>query len=214
MITLSPLFHDPDWNRLPESEAVGGFQFTQTSRRNEWIVKLKFQQEGNTFYGTGFYLNIPDTTSNVIVTAGHNLISGNKFETFESKNIEILQPNGNSTNEKITGVFIAESYRQDPSSKNAKNDYGAIITERSEGVTTAKGFGFSLKLGHEELRGRPLEVVGYRVGSIPGLPDTSSGHCVRSWPGQIEYEVTTEKGFSGSPVFLPCKGHEVAVAIQ
>ncbi|KAK6538243.1 hypothetical protein TWF694_011122 [Orbilia ellipsospora] len=208
--TLSPLFNDPDWKRLPEPEVVGGFKFAQASRRNEWIVKLKFQQEGNTFYGTGFYLNIPEVTSNVIVTSGHNLINENGAL---SENIEILKPKGEPA-EEISEVFIPESYKQDPTTRNIKNDYGVITTKRNKGADEAKGFGFSLKLGHEELRGRPLEVSGYRIESHPGRPATSSGHCVRSWQGQIEYEVITEKGLSGSPVYLPLKGHEVAIGIQ
>ncbi|KAK6523360.1 hypothetical protein TWF281_001340 [Arthrobotrys megalospora] len=209
--TLSPLFYDPGWNRLPEPEGTEGLQFTQASRRNEWIVKLKFQREGNTFYGTGFYLNIPDTTSDVIVTAGHNLIGENGVY---SENIEILGQNEESTKVEKSEVFIPESYKRDPTSKNSKNDYGAITTKRGGGANTSKGFGFSLKLGHKQLRGRPLEVSGYRIGSKPGQPDTSSGYCTRSWPSQIEYEVTTEKGLSGSPVYLACKGHEVAIAIH
>src|SRR4051812_35121007 len=95
---------------------------------------------GKTFYGTGFYLNIPDTTSNVIVTAGHNLINENRVL---SEDIEILKLNGESINVETSEVFIPESYKQDPSSENAENDYGAIITKRGEGVDTAKGFGFS-----------------------------------------------------------------------
>ncbi|KAK6499519.1 hypothetical protein TWF506_004149 [Arthrobotrys conoides] len=208
--TLSPIFYDPDWSRQPETEAAGGLQFTQVNRRNDWIVKLQFQQAGKTFYGTGFYLNIPDTKFNVVVTAGHNLINEEKVL---SENIEIQEPNGKSIKVETSDVFISESYQKNPNAKNAQNDYGAILTKR-EGVDSAKGFGFSLKFRHEELMGLPLGVTGYRIGSDPGEPDTSSGFCTRAWPDQVEYEVTTEKGFSGSPVYLPCKGHDVAIAIH
>ncbi|KAK6504691.1 hypothetical protein TWF481_006630 [Arthrobotrys musiformis] len=210
--TLSPLFYDAGWNKRPDPGVAGGLKFAKVGRRNEWIVKLQFQQGGKTSTGTGFYLNVPDMKSNIILTAGHNLIDekGN-----ESKNLEILRPKGSSTKEEIIGKFyIPKSYRENPTAKNAINDYGAIITKRGEGVDTAKGFGFSLKTGGENLKGRPLEVSGYRGESDPGEPHTSSGHCLRSLPDQIEYEVMTEPGLSGSPVYLPYKGHDVAVAIH
>ncbi|KAK6329888.1 hypothetical protein TWF718_003315 [Orbilia javanica] len=212
---INPLFYDPDWKRLPEPDVAGDFQLAEVSRRNEWIVKLKFQQDGNAHTGTGFYLNIPEAAFNVIVTAGHNLISGEKSE---SKGLKVLKPSKESAEkeeeEEISKIFISKSYKDNPTSDNAINDYGVILTKKAEGVNTAKGFGFSLKLGHEQLKGRPLEVSGYRVGSVAGKPIVSSGNCVRSRPGQIEYKVETEPGLSGSPVYLPFKGHEVAVAIH
>ncbi|KAK6354004.1 hypothetical protein TWF730_008424 [Orbilia blumenaviensis] len=209
--TLNPLFYDPDWKRLPEPEVAGDFHFAQTNRRNEWIVKLEFQQGGNTHTGTGFYLNIPGTAFNVIVTAGHNLIND---KGSESKNLKILRPDNESTDEEICKIFISESYKRNPTPKNAKNDYGVILTNRGKGITTTKGFGFSLKLSHEQLKGRSLDVSGYRVGSVAGQPVVSSGNCVYTRRGQIEYKVDTEPGLSGSPVYLPFKGHEVAIAVH
>ncbi|KAK6501951.1 hypothetical protein TWF481_009769 [Arthrobotrys musiformis] len=190
-------------------EIGGGFRFTQVNLRNEWIVKLVFEQEDYRRTGTGFYLNIPEIAFNVIVTAGHNLIDE---KGSESKNLKIL--NENFAEEEISGIFISESYKKNPSSENVKNDYGVILTKKGDGINTSKGFGFSLKLGHEQLKGRSLEVSGYRARSAPGQPDMSSGNYIRSRPGQIEYEVMSEPGFGGSPVYLPFKGHEVAIAIH
>ncbi|KAL1981988.1 hypothetical protein VTN96DRAFT_1954 [Rasamsonia emersonii] len=78
----------------------------------------------------------------------------------------------------------------------------------------AFGFGFALKLGHDNLRGDDLDVSGYRVDSTPGQPETSAGRCIGCHADQLEYNVLTQQGLSGSPVFMPYKGHETAVAIH
>ncbi|KAF3272377.1 hypothetical protein TWF970_010099 [Orbilia oligospora] len=209
--TLSPLFYDPDWNRQPEPGPTGGLELIQIDRRNEWIVKLKFTQAGKPSTGTGFYLNVPDTKSHVIVTAGHNLINENKDL---SQNIEILKPDGKSIEVKASDVFISKSYERNPTARNAENDYGVILTKRDEDISKNKGFGFSLMFRHEDLIGRVLEVSGYQADSEAGQPKMSSGLCARSWSDLVEYEIKTEQGLSGSPVYLPCRGHEAVIAIH
>lgn len=179
---LDPEFYDVAWDRLPEPEAHGGLQFSQVQNRNEWIVKLQFEQDGETHYGTGFYVNIPHQASrnrdvHVILTAGHNLVdSRGKM----SQNLQILQPAGRGppiSQGQGLQLFVSESYRSNPSQANAANDYGAILVPRGSiaGSPRAFGFGFALKLGHDNLRGDDLDVSGYRVDSTPGQPETSAG---------------------------------------
>lgn len=171
----------------------------------------------NYLYGTGFYINIPDAEKHVILTAGHNLIDadGNK-----SQELVILQPSkGKLSRDEIDPAskdlefFISSSYRKKPSSTNAENDYGAILVHKRN-EPSHRGFGFALKLGHDDLGDDHLNISGYRGDTRPGKPVTSTGTCTRCWKNQLEYKIQTEKGLSGSVVFTAYKGHDTAIAIQ
>jgi V8-like Glu-specific endopeptidase len=109
--------------------------------------------------------------------------------------------------------FISSSYRKKPSSTNAENDYGAIVVRKGSD-RSPRGFGFALKLGHDDLYHENLNIGGYRLDTRPGKPVTSSGKCISCWDNQLEYEIQTEKGLSGSAVFTGYKGHDTVIAIQ
>lgn len=176
-------------------------------------MKANVEEIGNQKNGTGFFVNIPDSTFYVILTAGHNLIDG---ERVQSQNLAVLV--SESTEEAHIKVDprqirISDTYHQSPTKSSAEFDYGAIMIPKVT-KTAARGFGYSLKLGLDDLCGADLNVSGYRVTTEPGQPVTSTGRCLKSRKNQLEYEVVTEPGLSGSPVFTAYKGHEVAVAIQ
>ncbi|RFU31367.1 hypothetical protein B7463_g4983, partial [Scytalidium lignicola] len=209
---LRPEFYDVDWDKLPEPENIDGLQFTQIQQRNEWIVKLQFEQAGVTSCGTAFYVNIPEAKYHVILTAGHNLVDSTRKR---SKNLRILSSVGEAKIEqKLLKIFVSASYEKNPSQSNAENDYGAILISKERSGFGPRGFGFSLKLGHDNLHGQEMNVSGYRVASEPGQPHESTGVCIRCGENQLKYDVVTEKGFSGSPVFIGYKGYETAIAIH
>ena len=116
--------------------------------------------------------------------------------------------------QKDVEIFVSVSYKKTPNHSNAENDYGAILIRKETDSSPPRGFGFALKLGHDNLRKNNMDLSGYRVGSTPGQPVTSTGRCIGCRENQLEYEIQTEKGLSGSPVFMPYKGHETAIAIQ
>lgn len=173
------------------------------------LTDLFGENKGKVNYGTGFYINIPNAEKHVILTAGHNLIDTNGNE---SQNLVIQTSKGESPIPPESRK-ISASYRQMPSQDNAVNDYGAILIPK-RGNPQRCGFGFSLRLGLDDIRKVDLDVSGYLVGSKAGKPDTSTGKCISCRKDQLEYDVQTDKELSGSPVFMPYKGHDTAVAIQ
>ncbi|KAJ5435576.1 hypothetical protein N7445_006461 [Penicillium cf. griseofulvum] len=203
---LPAAFHHPGWYEVPEPVRLDGLASSRAQNRNKWTVKLQFKQGGDTRTGTGFYINIPDTDLFVILTAGHNLIDD---QGSLSKELEVLhQP------EAIVGTYISPEYRKQPTEQNAINDYGAIL-QRKPDNRESRGFGFALQLAFERLRGQKLDVVGYGELDDPGDPKLDTGKCIFNGQDQrLEYDVGTRKGLSGSPVFMPYKGHETVVAIH
>lgn len=59
-----------------------------------------------------------------------------------------------------------------------------------------------------------LIVSGYRFNDNPGDPSISTGRGFVRSQDQLEYEITTQPGLSGSPVFLSHGGFETVVGIQ
>lgn len=111
--------------------------------------------------------------------------------------------------------------------RNAGTDYGVILTPKAS-VEANIGFGFALKLSQEDLRGVNLELSGYlpreekksdksqkpeQKGELAYL-DAKSGPCWVVQEDSLEYDMDTAQGLSGSPVYMPYKGHETVVAIQ
>lgn len=46
---LSPELYDTAWDRLPDPVAPGGLQFAELQNRKDWVVKLRFSQQGQFF---------------------------------------------------------------------------------------------------------------------------------------------------------------------
>ncbi|OTA96609.1 hypothetical protein M434DRAFT_27759 [Hypoxylon sp. CO27-5] len=200
------------------------------SRENEtdmsaWHIIRKDEKHGN-----GFYVNVPNATFDVILTAGHNLVE--KEEQYCS-NIRIL-------NDPLTGSDIAvtpemirvcQRYFEDPDELNAIYDYGVILLKRDRKFRI-RGFGFNLMLGITPLPGentdfaedeekdllheRDVYVSGYTPADLPtdNPPRRSEGKCIRTNVHQLQYKADTVQGMSGGPVWIGFRGVETVVAIH
>lgn len=209
------------WKKLEEakkSEDRSGLRLSSWIR-DEWIVQLRFKQGDQLSLGTGFYIQIPDVDKYVILTAGQNLIDGNRNL---STGLEILQATKGEERwtrieKKDLQIFISASYTEmpDPNS-NANSNYGAILLPKQGHHRRFRGFGFALKLGYDDLNKKQVEVSGYTASSEPGGIVTSSGECSYGAPmaNDLIYRISTMAGQSGSPVIMPYKGHDTVVAIQ
>ena len=156
-------------------------------------------------------MNIPSSRFHIILTAGHNLIDGRGVF---SQKLDILAP---GLAEKViqvdpNDVFVSEVYRFSRSKGDVGSDYGMVRLPKVAGDD--RGFGFCLKLGCDDLRDRDMIVNGYKVDTKAGEPVMSTGRCLYSAADHLEYDILTEKGLSGSPIFTAYQGHEAAVAIQ
>ena len=177
--------------------------------------------------GTGFYINLPGAKEDIILTAGHNLISETKQRSTSlcvlGSAVPITVPD-----EKFK---ICSRYEDDPGPKQAVYDYGAIFVPRGANHYNQPklGFGYSLKLGiDEDLKGR-VHVTGYKGREkkanpknrpAGGAASSSLGELVESsgrYAGdgsQLLYEADTEQGMSGSPVWVEHNGYPTVVGIQ
>ncbi|THH20746.1 hypothetical protein EW146_g693 [Bondarzewia mesenterica] len=182
-----------------------GLKFANLELVKEWTVKLEFHVEGVLTYGSGFFVNIPDTSYDVILTAAHNLISPTgKF----SSNLTVLLADGSLM--PVTDFRVSEAYK---AKQTPMVDYGAILLPRPS--TGARGgYPFNMKLAYEDSFKGDIYVSGYRVETPPGHPTTSSGRCVGCYAEQLEYKAVTEQGISGSPVWIEYQGLQTVIAIH
>ena len=58
---LNPVFYDVGWDKQPEQKDRGGLEFSQVQSRNDWIVKVKFNQ-GGLFFVNSFPYKAPKKT--------------------------------------------------------------------------------------------------------------------------------------------------------
>lgn len=114
-------------------------------------------------------------------------------------------------------------------------DWGIIMLTLPE--TNRPGFGFNLRLAYQEFgkkekkydqaKHKVIEVsdapqmrsTSFRFRDEPGKPLERSGELIvegeeRLREAQLEYDIDTEEGMSGSPVWMGSKGCECVVAIQ
>lgn len=169
-------------------------------------------------------MNLPGTKDDVILTAGHNLISESGRRATD---LTIL---GNSPiSIGADGFKISKSYEQEPNGKQAVNDYGIILVPRVNNQPRP-GFGYSLKLGIDEDLNRTVHVTGYKgkenkpgnsLGGTPSSKDKlnmnkpvdSTGKATSDGE-QLVYGARTEQGMSGSPVWVAYNGYPTVVGIQ
>ncbi|KAJ2989284.1 hypothetical protein NUW58_g3546 [Xylaria curta] len=210
----SGLVH-PDHLQPPSIPAKPGLRYAGAGNWHPWVVKLKSS-------GTGFYINLPGTDKDVILTAGHNLVGSDG-----KRSTELVVMSSDGKGDIVVdnnNVEINTRYFKSPKDYNAVYDYGAIFIPREEGQPPRPGFGFSLMLGIDlKDRGKTdpkdayltgnVNVTGYREHTPPGQPDLSTGGC-NIHPNQLEYEVETQVGLSGSPVWTAYNGVETVVAIH
>ncbi|KAB8254986.1 hypothetical protein BDV32DRAFT_7773 [Aspergillus pseudonomiae] len=213
---LHPLMWDRSWSQLPAKQETGGLKGSKAQSRENWVVKLRFSQAGTDEekVGTGFYLNLPGASYHIILTAAHNLVD--KKGNF-SKNLSIQRYGDRETRPIQPPIqpLVCPHYtgKTDP-----KSDYGLIKFPRCSDDSD-HGFGFALSLGYENLRGEELHVSGYaphETGRTANQPSvyTNTGKCSRASMNQLDYKIPTEKGWSGSPVYMAYNGHETVVAIH
>ncbi|KAI1136478.1 hypothetical protein F5Y05DRAFT_391420 [Hypoxylon sp. FL0543] len=214
----------------PKPERFGIDLSTLPHQWEDWVVKLAFEKLGNEKYGNGFYVNVPNTSFDVILTAGHNLV---EKEQQYCSNIRILNDPHEKNDIQVTSgmIRVCQKYLEDPDELNAIYDYGVILLKRNKDKRV-RGFGFNLMLGlapvpgeytnspeDEEkdlLQGREVYVSGYRPqDSPPGNPPRrSEGKCIRTNAHQLYYHADTTQGMSGGPVWIGFRGVETVVAIH
>ncbi|KAE8391716.1 hypothetical protein BDV23DRAFT_182302 [Aspergillus alliaceus] len=91
-----------------------------------------------------------------------------------------------------------------------------VTGQRIRDLVMDPGFGMVLKLAYEERLDCELCVTGIRSSKSTEHAVTSSGQCMNPIfnENQLEYTAETEKGISGSPMWIIYDGSPTAVAIQ
>ncbi|KAL7915087.1 hypothetical protein GGI35DRAFT_474782 [Trichoderma velutinum] len=197
------------------------------------IVRLQCDFGGGPTYGTGFFVNFPCNTYDVILTAAHNLINDQKvtvqsLKVFCAKAEKNAKNNGEGSNkdeiepEPVAGFKICPRYieileTKPNSSDKGSYDYGIILLVKDvTKESNRQGLGLNLGLSsHLTLQGsKDANVSGYG-GSDPTSPlQHSSGRLKLGMKQCVEYKAPTEQGMSGSPVWIPYGGHPVVVGIH
>ncbi|KAI1207622.1 uncharacterized protein F4807DRAFT_469139 [Annulohypoxylon truncatum] len=201
---------------------------TPPRRWENWVVKLIFDKLGKEKHGNGFYVNVPNSNFDVILTAGHNLVD--KPEHYCS-NIRIIHDPHTKQDIPVTPdmIRVCQNYFQEPSELNAIFDYGVILLKRGK-QDRHRGFGFNIMLGlaplprekmssedekKDILQDSLVYVSGYMPGdSPPDNPRRSEGRCIGAKPNQLRYTADAMQGMSGGPVWMGFRGVETAVAIH
>lgn len=167
------------------------------------------------------------------MTAGHNLVGADKKR---SENFDILTQDGKSIRVENERFRICESYENSPQPSNGASDWGAIILPANQSKRLEDGglgFGFSLLLAvdHKDsahlsqsepknsnlgelLEQNNMYVSGYRDSDPPGMPTLCTGRGKVRKYNQLEYDVATEAGISGSPVWAAYNNGAAVIAIQ
>jgi len=184
--------------------------------------------------GTGFFLNVPGMTKDVLVTAGHNLIRpptdpGSKPKRTPKIGIRCHDVKGNPTTVLVTDAdyHITEQYEQSQAPENAVHDYGIILLDRLQSDNGDPqpriGFGFNVLLAamdlHSEEQGVELSAL---VGGYPGKENKSETPHYRQGTGtfgkhedrQVLYNAGTDEGMGGGPVWVNYGGEDIVVGIQ
>ncbi|KAI2470762.1 hypothetical protein F4781DRAFT_421153 [Annulohypoxylon bovei var. microspora] len=215
---------------LPKPEHFGIDLSTPARRWEDWVVKLTFKQLGKEKHGNGFYVNIPNSTFDIIITAGHNLVDGREHYCSDIKiiNDPHIREDILVTPEMIR---VCQNYFEDPNELNAIYDYGIILLKRGK-QDRHRGFGFNLMLGLAPLLGESINsskgeekdilqdsliyVSGYTPGDSPpdNPPRRSEGKCIRAKSNQLQYTADAMQGMSGGPVWMGFRGVETVVAIH
>jgi V8-like Glu-specific endopeptidase len=165
-------------------------------------------------FGTGFYLKVPDSQKNVILTAGHNLIDENKVRT---KSLKITTANGKSIPFDPKEVFY-QNHEEFTSDNKEANDWGMILVPKNKDIPDI-GFEFSLLFATAQSTScgslMDLTLVGYHP-----VPSDCLGLVMSSGKGQqisedqLEYAIRTKRGQSGSPIIIAHNGYPTVIGIQ
>lgn len=172
---------------------------------------------GQVNYGTGFFLNLPSTKYDVILTAGHNLINEEKVK---AQNLTVIY-HGNRK-EKVTEFKICPQYEEflgiNPRPPSHVNyDYGVILLPKDEGQADKRlGLGLDLSLNLDpSLQGsRDAFVSGYGDG-VGSMTLRTCFSPLEGLASNIEYYLESKKqGMSGSPIWVAHDGQMTVIGIQ
>ncbi|KAL7958942.1 hypothetical protein V8C34DRAFT_136198 [Trichoderma compactum] len=198
------------------------------------IVRLQCDFGDGPTYGTGFFVNFPCSTYDVILTAAHNLINEQKV-TVQNLKVFCAKPEKNTRNtgegpekdeiepEQVAGFKICPRYIEILETKptaadKGSHDYGVILLARDKTKeSNRQGLGLNLGLSsHLTLQGSKIANVSGYGGNDPSSPlQHSSGQVLKTGGKQcVEYKAPTEQGMSGSPVWIPYGGHPMVVGIH
>lgn len=202
----------PDWRREVDAVEKAGLDFADFDVIRNWVVKLSFVQGKNKKSGSGFFINLPDVEKkHIILTAAHNLIAPDGTRMTDVV-VTYNNPDGRIKKDPVPpeDIYVGKNYVEG----NPEVDYGVICIPKSSS-NDHRGFGFSMKLAFAERFEGNVYVSGFQFGTIDGFPVTSTdpGGC-ECQPTWVEYEATTQKGISGSVVWIEYRKTQMAVAIQ
>ncbi|UKZ70481.1 uncharacterized protein TrAtP1_011461 [Trichoderma atroviride] len=181
------------------------------------IVRLQFDFGGQANYGTGFFINLPSTKYDVILTAGHNLVNE---ERVRAKNLTVIY-HGNRK-EKVTEFKICPRYEEflgtNPRPPTHVNyDYGVILLPKDEGQADKRlGLGLDLSLNIDpSLQGlRDAFVSGYGDG-VGSMTLRTCFSPLKGLGNKIEYYLESkEQGMSGSPIWVTHDGQMTVIGIH
>ncbi|KAK4078601.1 uncharacterized protein Triagg1_2932 [Trichoderma aggressivum f. europaeum] len=241
---LDPADRDASWDDDISPEEEKRLKLSKIQDRQKWIVRLQFKQNGEDGEGNGFYVNIPHPTHHVIFTAGHNLVGVKMedLKIYQASE-DAKDTNPKPTEFYVSAVYQKKFADERGSPKEATQeqeeaDFGIILVKKNRKYPY-RGFGFALKLGFDVLDQAHFDFIGYKDADDgtgvddndddndeTQIPDqskiekppwdafTSEGKCTACRPNQLDYEMETEKGFSGAPVIMPHKNRDTAIAIH
>ncbi|PNP41968.1 hypothetical protein TGAMA5MH_06146 [Trichoderma gamsii] len=181
------------------------------------IVRLQFDFGGQVNYGTGFFINLPSTKYDVILTAGHNLISEEKVK---ARNLTVIY-HGNHK-EKVTEFKICPQYEESLGTNprlptHVNYDYGVILLPKDEGQADKRlGLGLDLSLNIDpSLQGlRDAFVSGYGDG-VGSMTLRTCFSPLKGLGNKIEYYLESkEQGMSGSPIWVTHDGQMTVIGIH
>ncbi|KAH8125208.1 hypothetical protein FP744_10009527 [Trichoderma asperellum] len=181
------------------------------------IVRLQFGFGGQIHYGTGFFINLPSTKYDVILTAAHNLVNEEKVK---AQNLTVIY-HGNRK-EKVTEFKICPRYEEflgiNPRPPTHVNyDYGVILLPKDEGQADKRlGLGLDLSLNIDpSLQGlRDAFVSGYGDG-VGSMTLRTCFSPLKGLGNKIEYYLESkEQGMSGSPIWVTHDGQMTVIGIH
>ncbi|KAH0498024.1 hypothetical protein TgHK011_005303 [Trichoderma gracile] len=200
----------------PQPEILNALDRDNADLKNT-IVRLQFMFGGTTRHGTGFFVNLPSPTFDVILTAAHNLIDVNKVL---ASNLMVIYADGGAelaTDFQICPQYVEILGTRPKSDERAKFDYGVILLPKDEKIKAKRqGLGLSLEIDSNDTLRSPKEVRVYGYGETGTGSYLRSSGPLKDVPDrrQLEYKVQTEPGMSGSPVWIPYGGQRIAVGIH
>ncbi|UUF13118.1 MULTISPECIES: trypsin-like serine peptidase [Flavobacterium] len=166
------------------------------------ITVLEKDNKRQEYYGTGFMIS-----PRIIITAGHNVFFGGKW----ADEIRAL-PGADGRNPPPYGLEIASeliSTNNWVRNGSTDHDYGALILPSDNLFNRVKAY---FQFFEVKQKG-PIMIWGYPIKS-KSKQVILHGVSSNIKPFIMEYELPTEKGNSGSPVFIVLNNEIVVVALH